>query len=388
MLMKHTDPSQEPGRSILPSYEEVSQAYADIVAHNLEHTGFGAVFMAMIKATVESDDFIDPDDESENTIETDEKMGQRIAENLQQAVIEGDMDGDVQSIIHDDTFMRIGVKLRPAGSVISTLSGEKASSAAIEPEIENVTIFNEFLGTVEPKDVLIGDDQLLPRLLRNLRDRIYDCYSPYSVDKVPEYQRPALESAGEDALRTFLAIDPELQRLGLDATSLHNRFSVKPEGKGYLWVGENTPEDKKAEKAAHDEYNSAHRTAVTYTYLESYVTYWGRGLLPEYLDAGHYLLAPDEQGFGPAHWHEDGGQRHWRHALESVARLTGNERTRSFGEEVREGLIVSVNAAIEDLATPEKANWPSSIAENLRNIRSMLQGEEYDAQRILDYIDQ
>jgi hypothetical protein len=385
------DPSREPSRYSPPSYAEVVGAYADIVRHNDDHTGFGAVFPVIIRAMIEEGDFIDPNDDSEYQNKLEKNLSERIANQLRDSVVEGDMDGELQDILHGDIFTRVGLKMNPSGSFMSTLQGEPVSSVKLMPDIEIVTMFSDFLGTISPEEIEIGDNELILDVLSVLRDKIARCYSPNSRNKVPEHQRPMLEQIGEDALRTFITIEPELQRLGLDADSLRNKYEVKPTGKGYLFLGKNATAEQKAEKAAHDEYNSAQRTIKTQEALTRYVTYWGRGLLPEYLDAGHYLLSPENQGFGPAHWHKDGGQRYWKHALESVARLTGDERTRAFGEEVRDGLVASVDAALVDIHTSTEGNiedaWRLDLGNNLQNIRNMLTGEEYDAQSILDYIE-
>ena len=122
--------------------------------------------------------------------------------------------------------------------------------------------------------------------------------------------------------------------------------------------------------------------------MASRVHYWGRNLLPEYLVAqsNQYLTPPSEQGFGPADWQKDGGQYHWQEAFDFLSQLEQNERTRPFGEEVREGLIASLDAALAELDDPNSDVYWRSQGGDLANIRSALSGLQFDEAKLAAYI--
>lgn len=161
-------------------------------------------------------------------------------------------------------------------------------------------------------------------------------------------ERAAVTKAGEDALRTFVTIDPEYARLGIDGDAM--------------------------------------RACVEF--MTKCVNYWGRNLLPEYLVAqrGQYLTPPAEQGFGPSNWQKDSGQHHWQEALGFLRVLEQDERTKPFAEEVRNGLVTSLNAALAELDDPTKnVNWRSQ-GSDLVNILNAITDQPFDEVKLADYI--
>lgn len=361
---------QHPGH--MPSFDEANAAYNEIVEHNRRHTGMGAGLANLF-------------------------MGAVGAESVEQSVTEGDMHGELQGILHEDTFMRIGVAIAPSGSYMGNGEGERTSSAALVPSIANTELFKEFLSGIKPEDVEIGEDQLLlSSVLGNLQHTIATCFDPSVIEKLDPEIREIVTRHGEDALRTFIAIAPEYQRLGLDAESLRENFGVEPEVEGWMVLGKNPTQEERDKKERldkqrqeHDRYKQAHDIVKTQETLEAYVAYWGRDLLPEFIvaDRWQYIKKPENQLFGPAEWHTDGYERQWRHALEFLAGLEQDDRTKEFGEEVRQNLIRSLDVAVGaiDDGENEKPAYVTSQRDDLANIRNALSGQPFDAERLQDY---
>ena len=362
----------------LPSYQEVTDAYAQIVEHNKRHTGFGSIAGAIARAIIKSDSR-----EAVGDDRSHDNASDPVEEELKTTKVEGDMSGEIQEIIHQAIFKSVGLKLVSLGSEWIASSGVDATSAKIDFEIEDIELFSKFLGTIDPEDVVIGPNQLIPSILTNLQRRISWAYS----NNVPEDQQAVSEKYGEEALRSFLTIEPDIERLRLDSESLRERFPQKPKGRGWLRLGAGASDENKVEKAAHDEYDNAMEIAENYDLLQQYVEYWGRDLLPEFIESGLYLVEPAKQEFGPSQWHIDGGEHYWRHALDCVDRYESDDRTKSYGEEVKASLIRSLDSAIKDLQSgSESAGWKLDVVKDLDNIRKLLKGDkDCDRQRIIEY---
>src|SRR5437763_671980 len=108
-------PAERPTPNHIPSFNDVNAAYLDIIKHNEKHTGLGSALGGLFRALVpqEGQEGIDP---------------QSIDGVLEQGVVEGDMDAELQDIFHSDTFLRIGMKIAPFGSHITNGLGERVSS--------------------------------------------------------------------------------------------------------------------------------------------------------------------------------------------------------------------------------------------------------------------
>jgi hypothetical protein len=365
----------------LPNPEDVNAAYQEVQDHNRKRTGLGAGMVNIFKAVLEAED-ADPDASAEDIYAA-------VYENLENAATEGDMNGELVEMFHDDTFTRIGMKLAPLGSYLQASDGNRVTSTGLEPVIVNTELFTDYLTALQPEDVQDGKMPILGAAVSRLRATVNVCFNPTARKELPEDTQAIATQIGEDALRTFVAIDPEYRRLGLDATGLRARHSQKPEGEDYLWLSKDASPEQKAQKAAHDTYDQARRDAGIYETMEAYVTYWGKDLLPEFIEAdnGQYLDDPEDQSFGPAQWHHDGGQTHWPEALAFVYRLAQEPRTAEFAEEVRRGLLRSLDAAITEAETIEgkQYSYLKKQKEDLVNIRHAITGEDYDAERFIKY---
>ena len=213
------------------------------------------------------------------------------------------------------------------------------------------------------------------------------CFDPTQRQSLSEDEQAAATEYGEHSLRTFLAIEPEYQRLGLDAKTLREEYAQQPYGGHYSEPGEDAIQEEKDGYAEYTAYNEAQDLINTCDTLNNYVTYWGRNILPEYIVGRQYITPPKEQGFGPAGWHYDGGQRHWPEAMDFLAQMESDSRTSDFGEEIRRNLILSVDTALQEIDVSDVASPPvfASQRDDLQNIRNMLSGQKFDEKRYKEY---
>ncbi|OGL34556.1 hypothetical protein A3F65_02855 [Candidatus Saccharibacteria bacterium RIFCSPHIGHO2_12_FULL_47_16b] len=373
----------------IPSYEAVTSAYDEILEYNRKHTGLGVglanLFLGLMPVGEEED--------SEVLEQNDvyESMNQRV----ENRVVEGDMHGELQTIVHSDTFMRLGIKIAPFGSTWGGAMGERISSRGLLPILENTELYKEFLSTIDPKQVDISRDKFLTAVLSNLARTIELAFDPVERERLPEEFHELAEQGGENSLRDFLSIEPEYKRLGLDPETLRKKFPnpgpttrTEKHGDDYYEVPMGRSERRQAAlERAEELFRMAEGAASVYERLNNYVNYWGRGLLPEFIvaDREQYLKDPKRQGFGPAQWHHDGGQRRWREAVEFVASLEQQDRTKDFAEELRRGMIHSLDVALKEIADALEPPYFAKYRNDLANVRNCLSGKPYDAEALMRF---
>lgn len=392
----------------IPSLEVVSTAYQDILDHNHSHTGFGALFRGIIEASI-AEGPVDMEEPAEVDINkawaelsarlpddfgpgsTLPKIESKpLNEVLEEKAVEGDMQADLQDIFHNDTFTRMGLKIGPFGDTIGSSSGKRAASTEQVPLVQNSELYTDFLMTLTPGDVQLGTSQatLLDDVIHNMGRIVSLSYGP-KQEKVTKEEEGQLKQLGEDTLRAFLQIEPQYERLGIDKEGhLLRAEQISLELKNYL--GQTEERSGVVPEAISDEYTTyqdAKLSASRYNLLEDYVTYWGRDLLPEYIEGSQYLVLPENQGFGPAAWHKDGGPKQWNDALKYVARLQLEDRTREFGQEVKHSLVSSLNSAIDEIDTASSKPYYANSRTDLENIRNFLTEQDYNAKKLADYID-
>lgn len=358
-------------KAVTPSKEVVSDAYGDILKHNKEHTGFGALLGNVMK-----------------TVLKDVRADVQVSDDI---VAEGDMDAALQDIFHNDTFTRIGIKAAQFGEYSTDLDGTAVTSKEIVPIIDNPSLFTEFLGTLKPEDT--HDKQLgklLADVVANLNKLVELSSSDDAVATMSDDERAQITELGLDALRTFLAFDDEYARLKVDSTGLTNQAdAISDELKGVMSarlqykVGGLSPDLREE----YQTFEESKRRAKSYTSLARKVGYWGRDILAEGIiaDKNEYLTPPSEQGFGPTNWHKDGGQRHWTAALAFLTQLQQSERTQEFGAEVQTGLLASIDAALAEIETAEEELYYSGQKADLINLRAAVNGDEYDVEKLMSY---
>ena len=368
-MTEHENPEHQ--KSVTPNKEVVAEAYGDILKHNKEHTGFGVLFGNVLKTALK-----------------DEGVDVRVSDDL---VAEGDMSAALQDIFHNDTFTRIGINMGQFGSHAADSEGTPATSKEVAPIVTNQSLYTEFLGTLDPSDT---DDKqtrkLLGDVVANLDAIVSFAFADESINAMSPDERTHLAEAGEDTLRTFVAIDDEYSRLGVDSIGLTERTthisddlkSAIDEGLQYKYGGL-TPELRKE----YDELQETKKQAKVYASLSRKVDYWGRNILTEGIiaDKKEYFVPPAEQGFGPAHWHEDGGQRRWAAAFGFLNQMQDGDRTKEFGAEVKEGLLKSLDTALETIEKSEEELYYSSQKADLENVRAAINGDEFDTQKFMAY---
>lgn len=168
----------------IPSLEEADAAYSDILTHNREHTGLGPAMAKMMIALMESDDVVSIEedyDESESRTDISSKIDQM----QQEAVVEGDMDAELQDMFHSDTFTRMGIRLAPSGNFVRKAGdeGEQVTSKALEPMIDNAELYSDFLATLSPDVVDPYGNPLLTDTLQGLRKTIGAAFRPSSRER-------------------------------------------------------------------------------------------------------------------------------------------------------------------------------------------------------------
>lgn len=379
----------EASQNPTPDLQAITAAYGDILEHNRTHTGFGAMFKGMLSGLAKDAEVIDPDNADPVVFQSAEDVYKGVAEKLEEGVVEGDMNAELQDIFHGDTFLRAGIKIAPFGSFGANGEGTAVTSAELVPMIENTSLFAEFLGKLKPEDIQNeAAKTLLSDVVTNLSRVTGICFDAEGQKGLSDEEKAQLVEAGEDALRTFVTIDPEYERLGIDGSALRKRTEdISEELLAYIGsgVGGFVPAELS------DEYTrlKANQAKMrVYEGMSSRVQYWGRNLLPEYIEAqsGQYLTPPAEQGFGPSGWQKDGGQRHWQQAFDFLQRLEQDERTKPFADEVRQGLISSVDFALAELDDPNKDIYWRGQGNDLENIRSALSGGQFDEAKLAAYI--
>jgi hypothetical protein len=381
------DENPEIRRSITPDIDQITTAYNEVLDHNRSNTGFGALFKAILREPEDGS----PGNQSNTTdpeVEQD-TIHSNMSRNLQQGVVEGDMKADLQDIFHGDTFLRIGIKIAPIGSFVRTSEGVAVTSTELLPVIQNTSLFTEFLSGLSAEDVQNeATETILCDIIASLCKKTGFCLSDENQEGLNDDEKARLTEAGEDALRSFVAIEPEYERLGLDGPVMRRRVEgVSKELAEFLNLkhGGGLVPDKLGSEYREFKKNSA--KMATYEAMEGRVRYWARNLLPEYITAQkwQYLTPPNEQGFGPAQWQMDGGQSRWKKAFDFVKRLERGERTKEFAQEVKRGLITSLDAALEQLQDTDKDIYWRSQGNDLENIRRALSGQAYDEKQFAEY---
>lgn len=322
-----TDP--EAPQNHIPSLEVVTAAYADVLAHNDKHTGIGAGFGNLLTAMMEAED--------DNQDDSDEDIYATVGEKISRITTESDMQGELQGILHEDTFTRIGLRLAPLGNHLVSDSGESAASAELLPMLANTELYIDFLSQLDAEEVQADDSNfaLMADVVTTLQKTIAICYKTSEDMPVDEQ---VIRQYGEDALRSFLQIDEAYIRLGLDKPASYEQYVAQGAGGNVLadqWRS----------------YNKATRYLVAYEALQEYVTYWGRGVLPEYLQIGSAeYLAEDKLPYF------DGMHDRLIEKTDEIVTLTHTDRTREFGIEAAQAMLAGIEKTAQMMEV-EPEEW-------------------------------
>ena len=227
-------PNPEMSQGPTPDLQSVTAAYSDILKHNSANTGLGVAFKGMFKGFIESG----ADDASSSEGVEAEDVYKGFDEKIQESMVEGEMDAELQDIFHGDTFLRAGIRIAPLGQFSANVEGKAVTNAELVPTVQNTSLFTEFLSTLQPGDIQDeGAETFLSDVVANLSKVAGICFDERKHKGLSAEEKAILVEAGEDALRTFATIDPEYTRLGIDGVGMNKRAqSVSKELSDFLGI--------------------------------------------------------------------------------------------------------------------------------------------------------
>lgn len=310
--------NHESGANIAPRLEEITGAYQEILDHNRKNTGFGALFGTMANSYIEGADAV----------------SQQTDDPLEAAMTETDMKGDLQGVFHDDVFSRVGIKITPFGHV-NDVHGPRVTSRELVPIVDNTELFTSFLVGLSQEEVPRDENNL--KLTADVINTLHRVVASSMTATEDPHKKQLLEGYAEDSLRTFLAIDEEYKRLGIDKPDSYQQAldAGKPE-----YLGEEM-----------NRYYEAEEYLENYRELGNYVTYWGRGLLSEYVKVGSMDSLAQSHGD-----YFDGAQDELVQRVNDVVALIGPERTTDYGLEAAGALIQGLEKTLANMDTAE-GSW-------------------------------
>lgn len=332
------DPKDPEKINITPSLEEITAAYGEIVKHNERYTGVGVAFDSTVNNLI-----------VDAILQDEDQLELGLPRNNEQlpSVDRGDRDAEIQDLLHRNTFFRIGVKILPVGDeTMYDFNGSKAASTELEPVVVNSQLYLDFLRQ-QTKEGVNRDEAnfgLMVSVIRTLRKIIETFYAegtPKLLDTELSMQ------SGEDALRTFVAIDSQYQRLGLDMPEIYSKY-LDALDSGYL------DEALKKKRLALD-YQKA------YQELHSYVHYWGENVLAEYIKIG----SPSELS-RPKDWLGYGGTDLFEEQVDYIAGLIGPQRTTEFGLSSAKAMISGIEETLKMMS--DKPDYWLNSAEGVREV--------------------
>lgn len=348
-----------------PPLDQVLDAYGSVLEHNSKLTGMGGL-MAKIAIGLSKD------------------------ESVQSSILDFSQDAktsqELQEIVYGDLFTRIGITLVPVGQAITNSIGQETTGKKLVPMIDNLTLFKEFVQSVESLDISSSTEKFFADIIDSL---IFQSkFVLVAATKSDERLQQIFAETGEDALRRFADLEPEFERLGLDDASLQARLlSCSKELNEHLENLDGARPSPEVKQELEERRNIKRRLAQ-YKSMKNRVDYWGRNVLTEYIIAeqSELLTPPSEQGFGPYRWHTDGGQYLWKQTIEFVNRLEADERTKQFAQEVKASLVDSLDAAISEIKSSSSQRYYFDQLVDLKNLRNYLADSPYEKSRLEVYI--
>lgn len=277
-------------------------------------------------------------------------------------LVEGDVDAELQGLLHGNLFTRIGISIASGGGGYHDGRGNRASNDVLTVELTNATLFEDFLKTIDAQDVTEVNGELLVNIAYGLKARISQCFGSEELARLSEVERQQVLDTGEDALRTYTILEEEYARLGFGAATLKDRVEdVSPQLKEFLEseAGEGVPREVAAEYRAREKTKS---TLATFSSLEQYVKYWGQGVLPEFTvaEANQYTYPIDQQMFGPARWAEDMSsdqlKERWETAVDFLEGLEGKLGAEELRDQVQSNLRRSLECSRVRMLAGERAS--------------------------------
>lgn len=311
-----------------PSIEMITSAYEEVLEHNRSNTGFGSLFEGILSAAMEAED-ANPDASAEETYSAVNKK-------LEDTTESGDMHGELQSIIHEDAFMRIGISLSAGGLFVKDGEGKRVSSTELKPTLTNTELFVEFVESIgEEGSQNEGILKIIHGVNEDLAERIRLCFGG-NAEGLTEEQVTMLPEIGEDALRSFTRLEQAYEKTGLIKPAEYERILSHTEEDGVIdWRTQNDANDYKQQIET----------------LQSYVEYWGRGVLTERIAIG-----TPESNAEPKYYYFDGLQHMLGEEIDEIIKVINNSTSHDFGLEVGSAKAQALRDILKTMNT-EPDHW-------------------------------
>lgn len=326
-----------------PSIETIVSAYQEVLEHNRSNTGFGSLFGGILSAAMEA--------ENTNHDASADDIYSSVSERIEQTVEAGDMQGELQSILHEDAFMRVGLTLSASGLFVQNGEGRRASSTELKPTLANTELFADFIES-------LGDDasdnesllQIVHAVNEDLSGKIRLCFSG-DTKGLTDDEIAMLPELGEDVLRSFVRLEHAYEKAGLIKPEIYERLLSHGES-------DNSVDWRK-------QYDAKHYKREIET-LQSYVEYWGRGVLSERMAIG-----TPESNAEPNYYYFDGLQHVLGEEVDEIISVINRTHSHDFGVEVGNAKIQALRSILKTM-DDEPDHWIIGDKENRKLVEANL----------------
>lgn len=339
----------------IPPLAEVAAAYHDVSVYNYRHTGMARAMAGFFSSEVRIADEGNGDEgvERSDGSAASPAVGEAIERRLSRAEsrqMEGDATSEINELIHGATFAAVGVEMVHVSTDGSfTAFGPRDLADEVKPLVVDLDRYVEFLGTLD-KDELQSNVRNLAmptdiiHTLEGIVRRGYGELEPES-EADDDYRETATW-----ALRTFAKMEPEYERLGIDKPELYQQL---------LEISD--PDLTEWEKQG-----QAERYLAAYDRLKNYVRYWGRDVLPEYMELYDELSVGPQTGYFEFDMTDQLAAR-----VDRILELQKEDRTRKFGTEAARAKFQSLTQTLQNLAIRESRQI--NTRQNRKFIRDQLE---------------
>ncbi len=324
--------------SHVPEVSSIASAYGEIVKHNNQRSGFGSLFSNIFNLLpIEELPGVDYGDETP-ALASAQDIYTGVRDKFEEQVTEGDMEGEVLELVHNDLFMRAGVEIAPIGGHIASTSGTRATSTELLPIVRNSMLLNDFLNEAKPEDTEIdGFSPFVDAVLGTLDKQVQLAFDPAAIGDGSDDQvlSDEVRGLGEDALRTYVTIEDQLKRLGLDKS-----YSAKR--------------------------------------LQEYLEYWGNDILPEFFvaDSTGVLRDVNSNTFGPSEWQRDASPEflssRWNQIIKAIEYAKSNPKAQDFAKELVNRATAHLRFAQKDFKKLEKQYNTRQVRKSAKRGESVL----------------
>lgn len=330
--------SPENENSEIPLPAEIDQAYNDVIVRSRSNGNIGNLIATLMEATIEANDVIDLGDEETTTQPKTETM-ELFKQKVGQQKTESEMGNELQTILHEDLFLRIGIKIIPAGSYISDPEGNRVTATSLEPALGSVSLFKSYTDTLTPNNA--SGSNLLQDIASGLKLRIDKAVTAQNSQEFTDEQKTMLQEIGMDALRAWTELEPSYEKLSVDGQAIK--------------------------------------------YLNEYPKYWAQDMLSEFIEAsnkGYLEVEGVKYGFGPAEWALDMTPskllERWNAAIDLMTAVgmknPESELYVQIHSHLTESLAASVASMQEGLEKAESNGYQKTYCND--NLKALLKVQE------------